>query len=178
MGPMVRRAKLVKRRLVKLGAAWLAAMMIWSLIAAPTSVGQSEDPAEPESLVAYFTQADASPVLGYFSHEALPAPPCSVNLAHATADVALPSTASGLAWLTDFGICNGLHGTTTGASVPTETNARQPGGADKGEFTVAGGPLGEEEFGRASAGVSRATATREGSPRGFAHSYLGNVILF
>jgi hypothetical protein len=93
-------------------------------------------------------------------------------------DVALPSAASGLALLTDFGICNGLHGTTTGAAVPTEASARQPGGSPQAEFVLAGGPIGEEEFGRAAAGVSRASATREGSPRGFAHSYLGNLVLF
>ena len=178
MGPMVRKSAIAKRRLVKLAATWLVALFVWSLVASPASVGQAEEPTEPEQLSAYFTDADAAAILGYVRHAALPAPPCAVNAAHSVSDVALPSAASGLALLTDFGICNGLHGTTTGAAVPTEASARQPGGAPTAEFVLAGGPIGEEEFGRAAAGVARASAGREGSPRGFAHSYLGNVVLF
>ncbi len=180
MGPMTRGRKLDRRRVMKLSALGLVAMFTWSFIAAPSSVGQSGEPAaEPDEIVAYSTFAEAAPVSSYLNHKSpVPAPAFGIALAHSLTEVNQPSQASALAWLSDFGIANGLHGTTTGAAVPTEASARQPGGSSGAEFKTAGGPVGEEEFGRVAAGVARANATQIGSPRGFAHSYLGNLVLF
>src|SRR5919109_575533 len=178
MGPMVRGEKLNKRKLTKLAVLGIVALFTWSLIAAPSSVGQAEGVTEPEEISSYFTFADAAPIIGYLDHQALPAPAFGPGFAHTSTEVALPSEASAIAWLLDFGIANGLHGTTTGASVPTEVNARQPGGDEKGEFTTAGGPVGEEEFGRVAAGVARATAVHSAAPRGFSTAYFSDVCLF
>ena len=180
MGPMIRGRKLDRRRVMKLSALGLVAMFTWSFIAAPSSISQSAEPAaEPDEIIAYSTFSEAAPVSSYLDHKSpVPAPAFGVALAHSLTEVNQPSQASALAWLSDFGIANGLHGTTTGAAVPTESSARQPGGAPVAEFRTAGGPVGEEEFGRVAAGVSRASATQVGSPRGFATSYLGNVVLF
>lgn len=176
MGPMVRGPGFNKRKVAKLAAVGILAMFAWSLIAAPASTGADEEPLEPSELSAYFTFADAAPVQTYFDHQALPAPATGPALAHSQTEVSLPSQASAIAWLVDFGIANGLHGTTTGSAVPTEANAKQPGGAPKAEFVTAGGPIGEEEFGRAAAGVSRATAVRSDAPKGLAHAYFGNLV--
>ncbi len=179
MGPMTRGRKLDKRRVTKLGAVGMVAMFAWSFIAAPASISQTEPAAEPDEIIAYSTFAEAAPVSSYLDHKSpVPAPAFGVALAHSLTEVNQPSQASALAWLTDFGIANGLHGTTTGSAVPTEASARQPGGSPTAEFRAAGGPIGEEEFGRASAGVARSSATQQGSPRGFANSYLGNLVLF
>ena len=179
MGPMIRGRKLDKRRVTKLGALGMVAMFAWSFIAAPASISQVEPAAEPDEIIAYSTFAEAAPVSSYLDHKSpVPAPAFGIALAHSLTEVNQPSQASALAWLTDFGIANGLHGTTTGSAVPTEASARQPGGAPTAEFRAAGGPIGEEEFGRASAGVARTSATQQGSPRGFANSYLGNLVLF
>jgi hypothetical protein len=179
MGPMLRGERLNKRKVTKLGVLGLAAMFTWSLIAAPASVGQEEPAPEPEEVIAYSTFAEAAPVSNYLDHKSpVPAPAFGIALAHSLTEVNQPSQASGLAWLTDFGIANGLHGTTTGAAVPTEATARQPGGTTAAEYKAAGGPVGEDEFGRVAAGWSRATATQVGSPRGFAHSFIANAILF
>ena len=180
MGPMIRGRKLDRRRVMKLSALGLVAMFTWSFIAAPSSISQGAEPAaEPDEIIAYSTFAEAAPLSSYLDHKSpVPAPAFGVALAHSLTEVNQPSQASALAWLSDFGIANGLHGTTTGAAVPTEASARQPGGAPGAEFKMAGGPVGEEEFGRVSAGVARASATQVGSPRGFAHSYLGNLVLF
>ncbi len=178
MGPMLRGEKLNKRRVTKLAILGIIAMFTWSLIAAPSSVGQDEAVIEPEEIASYFTFADAAPITGYLDHQALPAPAFGLGLAHTTTEVALPSEASAIAWLLDAGIANGLHGTTTGASVPTEVNAKQPGGEPKAEFTTAGGPVGEEEFGRVVAGVARATALHGSAPRGFGTAYFSDVCLF
>lgn len=177
MGPMVRGAKLNRRRLTKLGAVGLILMFAWSLIAAPSSVGQSEEIVEPDSVSSYFTFADAVPIASYFDHQALPAPAFGPGLAHSNTEVALPSEASAIAWLLDNGIANGLHGTTTGASVPTEVTAKQPGGDSGAEFTTAGGPIGEGDFGRLAAGVARATAVHSSAPRGAANAYFSDVCL-
>jgi len=80
--------------------------------------------------------------------------------------------------LLDNGIANGLHGTTTGAKGPTEVSAKQPGGDSGAEFTTAGGPVGNEAFGRVAAGVARATAIHSEAPRGFANAYFQDVCLF
>jgi hypothetical protein len=179
MGPMVRGRRLDRRKVVRLSAVGLVALFAWSLAAAPASVSQTEVAPEPPELDAYSTFADAVPVASYFDHKSpLPAPAFGVSLAHSNTTVNQPSAASGIAWLLDLGLANGLHGTTTGASVPTEASARQPGGAPAAEFKTAGGPVGEDEFGRVAAGWSRATATQAGAPRGFAHAFLGNVLLF
>ncbi len=178
MGPMVRGEKLNKRRLTKLAAVGIIAMFTWSLIAAPASQGQDESVTEPEEISSYFTFADAAPITGYIDHQALPAPAFGPGLAHTATEVALPSEASAIAWLLDAGIANGLHGTTTGASVPTEVNAKQPGGEPRAEFTTVGGPVGEEEFGRVAAGVARATAVHSDAPRGFGSAYFSDVCLF
>ncbi|MGH2793874.1 MAG: hypothetical protein ACRDKG_06175 [Actinomycetota bacterium] len=180
MGPMTVGKRLDRRRVVKLSALGMIALFTWSFIAAPPSVSQSGEPAaEPEEIIAYSTFAEAAPVSSYLDHKSpVPAPAFGVALAHSLTEVNQPSQASALAWLSDFGIANGLHGTTTGAAVPTEASARQPGGAAGAEFETAGGPVGEEEFGRVAAGVARASATQVGSPRGFANSYLGNLVLF
>lgn len=178
MGPMVRGPGFNRRRLTKLTAVGIIAMFTWSLIAAPSSVGQDAEIAEPETISSYYTFADAAPVSGYLDHQALPAPAFGPALAHSQTEVGLPSEASAIAWLLDNGIANGLHGTTTGASVPTEVTAKQPGGEPSAEFTTAGGPIGEEEFGRAAAGVARARATRSEAPRGFATAYFNNICLF
>jgi hypothetical protein len=178
MGPMIRGEKFDRRRLTKIGAAGLIAMFLWSLIAAPSSVGQAEEIVEPESLSSYYTFGDALPVGSYFDHQALPAPAFGPALAHSNTEVALPSEASAIAWLMDAGIANGLHGTTTGASVPTEVNAKQPGGDSSAEFTTVGGPIGEEEFGRLAAGVARASASHSDSPRGVANAYFQDLCLF
>lgn len=178
MGPMVRGEKLNKRRVTKLAVVGIVAMFTWSLIAAPDSIGQAEAVTEPDSISSYFTFADAAPIAGYVDHQALPAPAFGPGLAHTTTEVALPSEASAIAWLLDAGIANGLHGTTTGASVPTEVNAKQPGGEPRAEFTTAGGPIGEEEFGRLAAGVARASAVHGNAPRGFGTAYFSDVCLF
>ncbi|MGH2725642.1 MAG: hypothetical protein ACRDKS_01570, partial [Actinomycetota bacterium] len=178
MGPMVRGPGFNRRRITKLAAVGIIAMFTWSLIAAPSSVGQDAEIAEPETISSYYTFADAAPISGYLDHQALPAPAFGSALAHSHADVGLPSEASAIAWLLDAGIANGLHGTTTGASVPTEVTAKQPGGEPSAEFTTAGGPIGEDEFGRAAVGVARARATQSESPRGFAHAYFNNICLF
>lgn len=178
MGPMVRGEKLNRRRLTKLAAVGVIAMFTWSLIAAPASVGQDEAVTEPDSVSSYYTFADAAPIGGYVDHQALPAPAFGPAIAHSNTEVALPSEASAIAWLLDAGIANGLHGTTTGASVPTEVNAKQPGGDARAEFTTAGGPVGEEEFGRVAAGTARASATHSDAPRGLANAYFEDVCLF
>ncbi len=178
MGPMVRGPKLNRRRVTRFAVIGILAMFLWSLVAAPSSVGQAEEPVEPEELSAYFTFADAAPIALYADHQALPAPATGAGVARSSTEVALPSSASGIAWLLDGGIAGqGVHGTTTGSAVPTEATAKQPGGASSAEFTSAGGPIGESEFGGAAAGVARASATRIGAPRGFAHSYVGNLFL-
>ncbi|MEX2555376.1 MAG: hypothetical protein WEB06_07080 [Actinomycetota bacterium] len=179
MGPMTRGRKLDKRRVTKLAAVGMVAMFAWSFIAAPASISQTEPAAEPDEVIAYSTFAEAAPISSYLDHRSpVPAPAFGLAMAHSLTEVNQPSQASALAWLTDFGIANGLHGTTTGSAVPTEATARQPGGAPTAEFRAAGGPIGEEEFGRFAAGVARASATQAGSPRGFANSYLGNLVLF
>jgi hypothetical protein len=178
MGPMLRGEKLSRRRLTKIGAFGLVAMFAWSLAAAPPSVGQDEQIAEPDSVSSYYTFGDAVPIGGYFDHQVLPAPAFGPAFAHSNTEVALPSEASAIAWLLDAGIANGLHGTTTGAKVPTEVSAKQPGGEPGGEFTTAGGPVGNEAFGRVAAGVARAIAVHSEAPRGFANAYFQDLCLF
>ena len=178
MGPMRRGDKLNRRRLTKLGVLGLVAMFTWSLIAAPSSVGQAEEVSEPEDVASYFTFGDAVPISSYFDHQVLPAPGFGPGFAHSQSEVSSPSAASAVAWLVDGGIANALHGTTTGASVPTEVNARQPGGDPKAEFTTAGGPVGEDEFGRVAAGVARVSAVHSNAPVGFANAYFEDVCLF
>jgi hypothetical protein len=175
---MLRGEKLNRRRLTKIGALGLVAMFAWSLIAAPPSVGQDEVIVEPDSVASYYTFGDAVPIGGYIDHQALPAPAFGPGFAHSNTEVALPSEASAIAWLLDNGIANGLHGTTTGAKVPTEVSAKQPGGDSGAEFTTAGGPVGNQAFGRVAAGVARATAVHSEAPRGFANAYFQDVCLF
>jgi hypothetical protein len=179
MGPMKRGEKLNRRRLTKLGALGLVAMFAWSLAAAPPSVGQDEVIAEPDSVSSYYTFGDAVPIGDYIDHQSpIPAPAFGSGLAHSNTEVALPSQASAIARLLDNGIANGLHGTTTGAKVPTEVSAKQPGGDPGAEFTTAGGPVGNEAFGRVATGVARAVAVHSEAPRGFANAYFQDVCLF
>jgi hypothetical protein len=178
MGPMVRGEKLNRRRITKLTVVGIIAMFTWSLIAAPSSVGQDESISEPDDVASYYTFGDATPIASYIDHQVLPAPAFGPALAHSNTEVALPSEASAVAWLMDAGIANGLHGTTTGAAVPTEASAKQPGGEPKAEFVAGGGPIGQEQFGRVAGGVARATAVHSDAPRGFANSYFEDVCLF
>lgn len=174
MGPMVRGPKLSRRTISKWSALGLTGLMLWSLVAAPTSYGEEQDVVEPYELSAYYTYADAMPVQGFFDHQARLVG-LGPGIAHSQSELAMPSAASGIAWLADMGIANGLHGTTTGNRVPTEASAKQPGGAERDEFSVAGGPLGNEATARVQAGRAFASASHSDSPRGYASAFLGNI---
>jgi len=98
MGPMLRGEKLNRRRLSKLGALGLIAMFTWSLAAAPPSVGQDEQIAEPDSVSSYYTFGDAVPIVDYIDHQSpIPAPAFGSGFAHSNTEVALPSQASAIA---------------------------------------------------------------------------------
>lgn len=176
MGPMTRRPKLSRRKVARLSAAALAGLFLWSFVAAPSSTGVEEEVVEPAGLSAYSTLADARPVQTWFDHQVYQIP-LGPSLAHSITEVSLPSTGSGIAWLVDGGLANGLHGTTTGSRVPTEASAKQPGGAASQEFVVAGGPIGSDPFIRAGSGVARAEAEHSDSPRAFANAYFGNLVV-
>ena len=157
-------------------AALMIGMFFWGLVAAPASVGDEDPVVEPADLAAYSTLADARPVQTYFDHQAYQIP-LGPSLAHAQTEVALPSSASGIAWLVDGGLANGLHGTTTGSRVPTEASAKQPGGAAAQEFRVAGGPIGDEAFAEVGAGIAGARADHDDTPRGQAYSHFENLVI-
>jgi len=176
MGPMAQGFD--RRKVVKLAAFSIVTLFAWSLIAAPSSSGQAEAaPVEPENLSAYYTFGDAVPIAGYTDVEAAGLPAFGPALAHTFTQVGLPSQASADGFLTDFGIANTVNGTTTGTFVPTEASARQPGGNPKAEFTTAGGPIGNDQFARAAAGVVRATAEQSDAPQANSNAYLGNVYI-
>jgi len=158
-------------------AAAMAALLVWGALAAPPSAISDEAPiVEPADLSAYSTVADARPVQTYFDHQAYQIP-LGPSLAHSQTEVALPSSGSGVAWLVDGGLFNGLHGTTTGSRVPTEASAKQPGGVPESEFRVAGGPIGNEAFMEAGVGIAGARAEHDETPRGYAYSHFENLVI-
>ncbi|HVL88901.1 MAG TPA: hypothetical protein VM841_01570 [Actinomycetota bacterium] len=179
MGVMTRRTTEQRRRLWRWVALAMLGLFTWSFIASPNTAASNaagdEEITEP-ALAAYHTLADASPIRGLIDHQTylVSAEPA---VGRSTSEVALPSQASATAWLTTFGTVDGLHGTTTGNKVPTETTATQPGGDPEQEFALHRGSLGNDELFQFGAGVSRAKAVRSNRPRGFGHAYLANLAL-
>jgi hypothetical protein len=169
---MVRGRPLDRKRLTRWSAAAIVALFMWSFVAAPSAQTEETEIVEPDSLSAYNGTADAAPIASLLDHQIVlvQLPP---TIAHTNAEVALPSQANSIAYLLDNGIANGLHGTTTGNKVP----ASQPGGAPKDEFVLAEQRPGNENTLRIGAGVARATAEHSIKPRGYAHAYLGNLVL-
>jgi hypothetical protein len=176
MGIMTKRSAGDRRRLARWGAIGVVALFVWSFVAAPGALTAEDEVEEPASLSAYDTQADAAPILGLLDHQTYLIPIGSA-IAHSTSEVSQPSAAGATAWLVDLGIANGLHGTTTGNKVPTEATASQPGGSAAEEFVLTNEPAGNESTIRYGAGVSRATAEHSERPRGFAHSFLANLVV-
>lgn len=162
------------RKPVKVLVAVAAGLMLWSVIAAPSSIGEEVTVKEPAELIAYTTLADAAPIQNYFDHQTRLVP-LGPAIAHTQTDVSMPSVASGISWLVDMGVANGLHGTSTGNRVPTEASAKQPGGDPEQEFKVAGGPIGDKGFMSVRAGRSYARATYGDSPAGYANAFIKNV---
>lgn len=178
MDPDIQNAARTERKVIRSFAALAAVFMLWSLLSTPNSqADDGKEIQEPESLSAYYTIADAMPVQSYLDHQVYQIAPAPA-LAHSQTEVGYPSEASGIAWLVDAGIANGLHGTTTGNKVPTESSAKQPGGEPKEEFSTAGGPIGSDATARVQAGRSIATAEQSDRPTGYANSYLGNLWVF
>src|SRR2546426_725249 len=181
MGPMVQGFN--RRKVLRLSVLGLVALFTWSLIAAPSSSGDTVPPEEPANLSAYYTFGDAVPISVYADLEAgvsalgVGLPAFGPALAHTFTEVGLPSQASADGFLTDFGIANTINGTVTGTFVPTEASARQPGGAASDEFTFAGGPIGNDRFARAAAGVVRVSAESTEAPTSRSTAYFGNVYL-
>ncbi|HVL32318.1 MAG TPA: hypothetical protein VM600_01920 [Actinomycetota bacterium] len=174
LGDPSRPERFRERKAVRVALALVAALMTWSVVAAPSSSGDETQTAEPEELSGYSTFGDAMPVQMYFDHQTrlIPLGPA---IAHSQTEVSMPSASSSIAWLVDNGIANGLHGTTTGAKVPTEAAAQQPGGSDKEEFSAAGGPIGSDGFIRVQAARALAEATSGSSPRAYGNAFIGNV---
>lgn len=165
---------LLKRRKFAWSAGALAALMLWSVLDG-TAGGQVDEPEEPAELAAYSTFADAASIQTYFDHQArlIPLAPA---IAHSNTEVVQPSQTNSIAWLVDGGLANGLHGTTTGSGVPTQAAAQQPSGASSQEFSVAGGPIGNDEAIRVQAGRAYALAQRSAQVlRGYANSFFGNL---
>lgn len=174
MGVMTKRSPESRRKLAKWGAAATAGLFLWSFIAAPSAQTADEEIVEP--LAAYDAVADAAPIRGLVAHktylvEVEPA------IARSTSEVSLPSTATSTSWLADFGLANGLHGTTTGNKVPTEATATMPGGPEREEFSIGNPTVGNGAFLGFGAAVNRASATSGERPRGFGHAYLLNLNL-
>jgi len=154
----------------------MATLMLWSLLGAPATIGQEGSVEEPSDLAAYSTFADAMPVQLWFDHQTRQIP-LGPALAHSNSEVSLPSAASSIAWLVDGGVANGLHGTTTGAKVPTEASAKQPGGSSEEEFQVAGGPIGDGDFLEVRGGRAYAEAEHSQSPRGYSTSQYASLLV-
>lgn len=179
MGIMTKRTSAQRRRLWRYGALAIVALFTWSFIASPntpvSTAASDEEVVEP-ALAAYHTLADAAPIRGLVDHQTylVSAEPA---IARSTSEVSLPSQATSTSWLADFGTLNGLHGTTTGNKVPSETTATQPGGDPKQEFAIQRGTLGNDEFLEFGAGVVRSTAVRSNRPRGYGHAYLSGLAL-
>ena len=179
MGLMTKRTTAAKRRWWRAAALAMVALFTWSFVASPNTAASNaadeEEIIEP-ALAAYHTLADAAPIRGLVDHQTylVSSEPA---VARSTSEVSLPSQAASTSWLADLGTVNGLHGTTTGNKVPTETTATQPGGDPEQEFAMQRGSLGNDELFQFGAGVSRATAERSNRPRGFGHSYLANLAL-
>lgn len=176
MGIMDRRSPRDRKRVARWGVLGIAGLFVWSFVAAPGALTAEEEVAEPEMLSAYDTVADAAPILGLLDHQVFLVPVGSA-IAHSNAEVSQPSAASATAWLVDLGIANGLHGTTTGNKVPTETTASQPGGTPSEEFVVLREPVGNESTIHYGSAVSRAFAEHSQRPRAFAHSYLAGLVV-
>lgn len=148
--------------------------MIWSVTAAPSPSIADSTVTEPENLSAYATLADAAPIQFYLDHQVRQIP-LGPAIAHSTTEVSLPSAASSIAWLVDGGLVNGIHGTTTGAKVPTEASAQQPGGDPEAEFLIAGGPIGNGNFMDVRTGRAYASARHSDEPRGYGNSFINSV---
>lgn len=176
LGDAPERRPRTAQRALRTAAALAAALMLWSLAAAPPSVGQDPPVEEPADLSAYATFGDAAPVQLYFDHQARFVP-LGPALAHSQSEVSLPSQASGIAWLVDGGLVNGVHGTTTGTKVPTEASAKQPGGEASEEFLVAGGPIGSDAFAGVRAGRAFAEARHSSQPRAYSSSFFSNFFI-
>lgn len=178
MGPMIRGRKLNRRKVTKWSTVTIIGLMVWSLAAAPSSIGQEDEVVEPFELSAYHTEADAAPIRSTFVH-AVRLVDLTPAIAHSNSQVTLPSQAQSIAWVAELGLANSLHGTTTGTRVLTESAAAQPGGAQEEEFGVPEGGLviGGSEHVRAQTGRSYASARHSDSPRGYANSFLGNVVI-
>ncbi len=180
MGPMVKGRPLDRKRIAKVGALLVVALFVWSFIAAPPAQTADEiEIEEPTGIEAYDTHADATPVAPFIDHRSIQTVPVALNpaIAHSNSEVSYPSAASSIAWLLDGGLVNSVHGTTTGNKVPTEVTASQPGGTEEQEFFLARDTAGNNDTARYGAGVARATAESSDRPRGYAHSYLGNLVL-
>ena len=182
MGPMMQGFN--RRKVARLSALAVVALFTWSFIAAPSSSGDTtQAPTEPADLSAYYTFGDAVPIAVYADLEAgvsaagVGLPAFGPALAHTFTEVGLPSQASADGFLTDFGIANSINGTVTGTFVPTEASARQPGGDASDQFTFAGGPIGNDRFARAAAGVVRVAAESSEAPNSRSTAYLGNIYL-
>ncbi|MGH2830191.1 MAG: hypothetical protein ACRDJM_06885 [Actinomycetota bacterium] len=178
---MSKRSPAERKRLLRIGAIAILALFTWSFIASPntaptTAAGDETQIVEPATLSAYNAIADAAPVRGLIQHNTylVSAEPA---VARSTSEVSLPSQATSTSWLIDMGTVNGLHGTTTGNKVPTETTATQPGGATEEEYSIQRGFVGNEALLRFGAGVVRSAAERSERPRGFGYGYLGNLAL-
>jgi hypothetical protein len=154
----------------------MATLMLWSLIGAPATIGQEGSIEEPGDLAAYSTFADGMPVQLWFDHQTRQIP-LGPALAHSNSEVSLPSAASSIAWLVDGGVANGLHGTTTGAKVPTEASAKQPGGSSEEEFQAAGGPIGDGDFVEVRGGRAFAEAEHSQTPRGYSTSQYASLLV-
>lgn len=176
MGPMTRRPRLNRRKVAAWSAATLAGLMVWSLVAAPASIGDQPAVVEPPTLNAYSSFGDASAIQSYFDHQ-VTLTPAGPTVAHSQSDVGYGPVASGTAWFEENGVVNGLNGTTTGNKVPTEVSAKQPGGLSEDKFSLAGGPIGNDPTLRVAGGQAFAKAEYSDSPRGYANSYVGNVAL-
>jgi hypothetical protein len=174
MGVMTKRSPEGRRTFAKWAAAATAGLFLWSFVAAPSGQTADEEIAEP--LSAYDASADAAPIRGLVAHKTylVEAEP---GIARSTSEVSLPSTATSTSWLADFGLVNGLHGTTTGNKVPTEATATMPGGPEREEFSIANPTIGNGALMSFGAAVSRASATSGERPRGFGHGYLANLNL-
>lgn len=178
MGLMTKRTTAARRRWWRYAALVMVSLFAWSFVASPNTAASNaadEEIAEP-ALAAYNTIADAAPIRGLVDHQTylVSAEPA---IARATSEVALPSQATSTSWLTTFGTVDGLHGTTTGNKVPTETTATQPGGDTEQEFALHRGSMGNEQLFQFGAGVVRSKAERSNRPRGYGHAYLANLAL-
>ncbi len=177
MGIMSKRSPADRRRLARYGAQAIVALILWSFIASPnTAQTAEEEVVEPSTLSAYNAIADAAPIRGLVQHNTylVSAEP---SIARSTSEVSLPSQATSTSWFAELGTLNGLHGTTTGNKVPTETTSTQPGGAKSEEFKIQKGFVGNDELLTFGAGVVKSSAEHSNRPRGYGYASLGSLSL-